>query len=486
MGNLNEISQWEETIPQKEVTDDVLGGDSGMANAAEKKLTNRTRYLYDTRLPVGALIPIVTGGVVPPGFVPANGAKVLRVNCSPQLQGILDGTPAGNVWTSIAPPAGVTGTNTVAVVPKGGGSGVVMACGNYQSGKLFRSTDHGATWAAIAPPVPANAIYTSMAYGLGLFVAVWYDSTKNFTTGGGWAETDHGVIWSNDDGATWQAASLPAREAGLAHYNTLTFANGRFWIAGPRTKLAYSTDGATWSTQATGLTNQADNDPGQSTNTYNLFPALYVIGDGTKLVLRSTGKPIDYSGAFSVRCGVYTSTDNGVNWTVRYLEAAGVAGLVEDYAQEVHYPARVGGLWSGTEFLLWSWAVATAYTYRSGDGITYTRQTISGLGGTEKLTSLIYADGQYRALAQSGGDVKFYRSAAGALWTQQVDLDDATLNAQHRVCTTGTAYIAGGTLTAGTKGMARSVFTVLDATVWVLADRTADNDPTWTWYEKIL
>ena len=45
MGVLTEVSQWEPTIRQIEVTDPVLGGQDGPVNIPAKQLANRTQHL---------------------------------------------------------------------------------------------------------------------------------------------------------------------------------------------------------------------------------------------------------------------------------------------------------------------------------------------------------------------------------------------------------------------------------------------------------
>lgn len=47
MANFNELSYWEPTIYELEITDAVLGGPSGISNLTRQQLTNRTRKIYD-------------------------------------------------------------------------------------------------------------------------------------------------------------------------------------------------------------------------------------------------------------------------------------------------------------------------------------------------------------------------------------------------------------------------------------------------------
>lgn len=78
MGNLSEVSAWENNVYQIETADPVLGGPNGIANQQAKALANRTQFL---RALIGSFAGVVlpfAGSAAPSGFLLCAGQAVSR------------------------------------------------------------------------------------------------------------------------------------------------------------------------------------------------------------------------------------------------------------------------------------------------------------------------------------------------------------------------------------------------------------------------
>ena len=140
-------------------------------------------------------------------------------------QGDIFSSPTGSVWQhAFTPPEGLGSFDTIIAA-----NGLFVAAGDSHKGnsRLYTSPD-GRNWTARDSGI-AGAIH-GMAYGNGRYVGV---------------AIGRRTIYS-DDGATWKEGQR-LNETG----NAITFANGRFTIAGNRGEIYTSVDGANWTPRAT-------------------------------------------------------------------------------------------------------------------------------------------------------------------------------------------------------------------------------------------
>ena len=77
MASITEQAQWEESVYELALTDDVIGGPNGVDNLPHKQLANRTAYLKSRIMPVGSLI-IWPGSTPPAGCLECDGSVLLR------------------------------------------------------------------------------------------------------------------------------------------------------------------------------------------------------------------------------------------------------------------------------------------------------------------------------------------------------------------------------------------------------------------------
>lgn len=112
-------------------------------------------------------------------------------------------------------------------------------------GRIFRSADKGATWAASSTPLGTAVTLTNIAFK---------NSTNGLLTGVDLNSADIGIYQTTDAGATWTL--LTTNTAGIGNKSGLTYVpgtSGTYYISGANINTgigtAYSTDnGATWTT----------------------------------------------------------------------------------------------------------------------------------------------------------------------------------------------------------------------------------------------
>lgn len=149
--------------------------------------------------------------------------------------GVLYTSPDALTWTSRTSGFGANDINGVAF---GGGVWVIVG----QAGLISSSTD-GITWTARTANVSTNAM-RAVAYGSGRFVAV--GNGANGGTGG---------ITSSTDGITWTKATTPTTTGN--QFECVTSNGSGTWLVGgsySTNNMVYSTNGTTWTTQASGRT----------------------------------------------------------------------------------------------------------------------------------------------------------------------------------------------------------------------------------------
>ena len=90
MANIAERAQWEDSVYELALTDDVIGGPDGVDNLPHKQLANRTAYLKSRIAPVGSLI-IWPTATPPTGYLECDGAALSRASYA-ALFGVLGTT----------------------------------------------------------------------------------------------------------------------------------------------------------------------------------------------------------------------------------------------------------------------------------------------------------------------------------------------------------------------------------------------------------
>ncbi len=114
-------------------------------------------------------------------------------------------------------------------------------------GNIYRSTNNGTTWTAIANSITNGSstithLY-SVAYANGAFVAV--GTSPNSTNG------TPVILRSTDDGLTWSTVSLGGSPATRQTLNRIRVNGGQFHAVGDGGAYILSTDGLTWTARST-------------------------------------------------------------------------------------------------------------------------------------------------------------------------------------------------------------------------------------------
>jgi len=250
-----------------------------------------------------------------------------------------------------------------------------------------------AGFAATQRTLPANALWKSVAYGNGTFVAVALSGN---------------VAATSTDGVTWTQRTLPASLL----WNAVTYGNGLFVaVAGSSETAVTSADGITWT---------------QRTLPESANWASVTYGGGTFVAVALSSNT------------AATSTD-GITWTQRTLPATrswqSVAygnGTFVAVAQQSSFsatspdgitwtqqtlPAPAYTLWYGVTYGNGTF-VAMAYggsiAVTSTDGITWTQRT---LPASADWVSVTYGGGTFVAVAASSSIAA--TSTDGITWTQR-------------------------------------------------------------------
>jgi hypothetical protein len=139
----------------------------------------------------------------------------------------------GASWTAVAD--STFGTSRIRAIAYGGGRWVA---GGGDRGKMVYSDDNGVTWTAVADSTFGTSDIKAIAYGNNRFVAVG----------------DDGKMAYSANGASWTAVAdskFPATYTSSGYelsyvIQAIAYGNNRFVAVGDHRKMAYSTDGASW------------------------------------------------------------------------------------------------------------------------------------------------------------------------------------------------------------------------------------------------
>jgi hypothetical protein len=270
-------------------------------------------------------------------------------------------------------------------------------------------------WRYLNLPVEGSANYgfRNFAYGNGLYVLIEGGSSASPL-----------ITWTSPDGDDWTFSSHAlSNETGLPE--SMIYANGLFVVlctitsfdSNPRNCVATSPDGLNWTARALpqggawrglvwtgsqfiasrvtgegqGTTLLATSPNGTTWSNAGAGPGeiLSMATDGTTIV--GTG----FSGA------IWTSTDNGGNWTPRTAPTAGHASTVKWLNNQFIALCHAGG-------------TSTQRIWTSPNGITWTARTTPTSSNCQDVA---YKNGKYIVVKADSSDSIFVSTNNGVTWT---------------------------------------------------------------------
>ena len=250
----------------------------------------------------------------------------ISTNADPELRYSADPPSGDGSWSSIDLPGTADKVRTVEY----GVNGTWIAASKNDN--VFRSTDGGATWAEI----------TAVASGAGTMYCLATDGEGTWLAGG----SGTSILKSYDDGLNWYVSGTSVGQVNGVEYN-----NGVWFLASNTTTsyrataIAQSDTTDTWSavtgisegiwaichiTGDTWMTADKGSSPGQaylSTDNCASWSPVTSHGAGQAMGLASDGTTVVLADKASK---IYSSTDNGSSWTLRFTSASADA-LVVDY-----------------------------------------------------------------------------------------------------------------------------------------------------------
>ena len=369
----------------------------------------------------GNVMPVVIGGSNP--FVGTWVGDGIMIECTDSTwkttipgYGIMEGTYIrnGNTATFVQTGGDIFGTASV--------SGDTMTVNEKANGDVYTlrkqsgSTGNGGnmTWTAVADSTFGSGYsaptINAIAYGNNRFVAVGQNGKMAYST--------NGITWTAAaDSTIWDYTSGTSTTIYKSSINAIAYGGGKFVAGDARGKMAYSADGVSW-------TAVADSTFGTSNN------AIYSIAYGGGRFV-AVGQKVAYS-------------NDGVTWTA-------VSGSGLGTAQAIAY--------GNGRFVAAFGIVDMAY---STDGVSWTAASINGFN----IYSIAYGSDGYggsRFVAgASSGDMAY--SSTGRDWT---DVEDNTFGIFDTI--RAIAYGNGGFVAGGSGKMAYS----MDGVNWTaVADST--------------
>ncbi len=138
----------------------------------------------------------------------------------------------GIQWSGEAFPAGLP--ESIFSITYGNGKFVAVGDNFYDAAAVAAASSDGIAWTA--QTLPNNAVWGSVSFGNGRFVALPYEGSGGQDSG-----SFSDVAATSADGLTWTASTLPS----VGSWGTGTFGNGVF-VAFSGNTLATSADGISW------------------------------------------------------------------------------------------------------------------------------------------------------------------------------------------------------------------------------------------------
>ena len=270
----------------------------------------------------------------------------------------------------------------------GTGNIYAVAYGNNRfvaggGGKMAYSDD-GASWTAVSDSkFPSTSVGTSfyisaIAYGNNRFVAVGYVTVS--VTGK--------IAYSDDNGETWTAVSNSTFDASYSAIRAIAYGNNRFVAVGEQGKMAYSSDGVSW----TAVSDSKFPSTASDGDRFQIRAIAY--GNNRFVAVGDDGKM-----AYSTDGASWTAVANSTVWNYTFLGETG--------------PADIGGIaYGNNRFIAGGGEGKMAY---SDNGTSWTAVSSTNIPFSEFSVIDPIAYGNNRFVAVSSSDIAY--SANGASWT---------------------------------------------------------------------
>jgi hypothetical protein len=267
----------------------------------------------------------------------------------------------------------------------------------------------------------AGSIGMSISSGSGTFTATFTNPVALATS------VFKVVIQCGAPGAVAATDWVSRSSSSVDQWGSIAYGNGTYVAVGYDGGVMTSTNGISWTTRNTGISNRS-----WSSITY---------GEGIFVAI-SWGEIADG------QAGIMTSPD-GITWT------------------SINSPAQES--WSGIAYGNSTFVVVS---YQNGnkvmtspDGVTWTLQTSAANNDWRGIT---YGNGMFVAVSATGSGNRIMTSTNGISWTQQTSAADNDW--------TAVAYGSGKFVAVSSTGSGNRVMTSPDGVAWTIQTSAADND----------
>jgi hypothetical protein len=239
-------------------------------------------------------------------------------------------------------------------------TGVAYGASTYvatsESGSNLSYSSNGSTWNATSSLTPSTVLFTFVAFGAGLFVAIGSNNTTQYFT------SPDGINW------TVRSYSLAIAPGGMV------FAGGQFVIVGQNATVLTSPDGLSWTTR-TGI---------------NKVWNRLAYGNGLYVAVESVTSTIMYSSdgitwtanamnGFTSRGYKSIAFGGGVFVVLGSSASSNMVAVSTNATSWTEYPTLPAGTWQGVTFGNGIfWAVASATGAVSSDGISWKPASLMG------------------------------------------------------------------------------------------------------------
>jgi hypothetical protein len=300
-------------------------------------------------------------------------------------------------WTAVADTTFDLPTySSIGDIAYGGGKFVAGGDG----GKIAYSTD-GVTWTPVVNAINgsnysiigSNYSIRGIAYGDGKFVVVGSQGTNS------------GRVAYSTDGATWTV--VPSGIGLIVSIDGIAYGGGKFVAGGYSGKMAYSADGVTWTVVQNANTTFPSNNP--------IYGIAY--GGGKFVAVGYAGKM-----AYSA---------DGVTWTAIATTAFAFSPGYNNY--------NINGIaYDDGKFIAVGSGGKMAY---SADGVTWTAVTNTTFGSSDSIRGIAYGGGKFVAVGDGG---KTAYSADGVTWTAVTNTTFGSSNYIRGIAYGGGKFVAVG------------------------------------------